>query len=137
VGYDDNRLDKRLADILHGDHPIQGDHQQKVVEIAELIDLESAVNSMGNHRHTGDWDWGAEVTLADGEKIGDTIWSIEFVFPDEVGLRRDTFTACADADKVTHIHVEGLHWDEDKDENTDINADLPIDEITNIYWEER
>lgn len=133
MSYDDNRLDKRLADILHGDHPIEGDHMQRVVEIAELIELNHAVDRMGWHRHTGDWDWGATITTT-YSVVGDTVWAIEFILPE--GMKPDDFTACVRYDKVTHIHVEGQGWGKDE-EPFDINEDIAIDDITNIYWEER
>jgi hypothetical protein len=132
MGYDDNRLDKRLADLLHGDHPIQGDHMQKVVEIAELIELEKAVERAGWHRHTGDWDWGAYIMTDDREYS--LAWSIGFVFPDTI--KPEAFTASVDYDQVQLIHVEGLTWNDDEDANDELSEDIWIDSITNIRWEE-
>jgi hypothetical protein len=130
--YDDNRIDYKLADLLHGDHPIEGDHMQRVVELHELMILHEATEKAGWTRHTGDWDWGATVTMKDGEKIGDTIWSIDFVLPE--GVKLEDFTGSVDYKEVSEVRLEGQTGGEDIE---DINRDVLIDSITNVYWEGR
>ena len=113
------RFDYALRDLLIGDHDLTNlDHEHKVILIAELIEVQKAVEACGWHRHTGDWDWFVTINGVEGTNL-------ELVALD--------YTACVDHANITHVCVVGINDVGDEGPN---KVDFVIDDLTTIHIEE-
>lgn len=123
-------MDYRLAQALNDVHLIEGDHEQRVIELAELMILHDAVDKAGWARHTGDWDWGVTVTMIGGQAHTE---GQSITFAD----KPEQFTACVDHAKVTHISLNGYHSDDipADQQGSDFTLSLPINHIESIRYE--
>jgi hypothetical protein len=125
-----DRIDYKLAEILNGEHQIEGTHEERVVYIEELIILYTATIDAGWARHTGDWDWAAFVTMSDGEVI-EEVMTLNFAD------RPEHLTATVQHDKVTHLELYGVDYGADEVNGKEYNRHVAINQVTMIRWEQR
>lgn len=126
----ETRIDNQLANLLHGGHPIAGDHEQRVVALHELIILYNATQAAGWTRHTGDWDW--EVTITwNGQRKSGYSFSLTEVRLDDL----EHFTAAVNFNQIKTITLEGDTSTEESESDEEFTLTIPVDEITNVHWE--
>jgi hypothetical protein len=62
-----------LSAMVVGDFKFEGmNHPTRVERLVALIKLYEAVMEIGDHEHTGDWDWRITVTWDYGRKVSGT-----------------------------------------------------------------
>jgi hypothetical protein len=122
------RFDYALRDLLVGDHDLtQLDHEQRVIFIAELIEVLKAVEACGWQRHTGDWDWFISI-----DEILDFVGTtLEFV----TGTSDNDVTACVDYPNIVRVRLLGLDDRDPLNYEGPTEMDFFIDKIKSIHIE--
>jgi len=114
---------------------ISEDPQDRAIQLTNLILTADAVQKMGWHTHTSDWDWSAEITLRDGGIFGENqdVYGDTFML---VGLdiADGQPAACIDFSNLEALTV--LKKEHENDEVVEA-VDIPVENIKSIklYYE--
>lgn len=132
-------INNQLSDLLNANHNIEGDSQERVVQLFELKALEDAVRATDNHRHTSDCDWVITISFEeegvlkelpeDPDENEVSSWGILFN-GEEVDVINGTLTACVDHTAITHIYA----WVRDEDDQPEKKL-IPVEQVKAIAFE--
>ncbi len=126
---------RELAEIHSKTHIISEDPHERAIQLTNFCLLSDAVQKMGWHTHTSDWDWSAQIELRKGPSLDGDIYGDTFSLRNN-DLNIDlsnSWSACVDFESLTHLVViYKENEDEDKKELV-----IPVEnlETITVYWE--